>query len=45
MTGSSCNSALTGYAWQEGLGAVLRRDTVLITDDGNEVLTTSPSWR
>jgi Xaa-Pro dipeptidase len=37
--------ALTGYVWQEGVGAVLRRDTVLVTDDGNEVLTTSPSWR
>jgi Xaa-Pro aminopeptidase len=36
--------ALTGYVWQEGIGAVLRRDTVVITDDGNDVLTTSPSW-
>jgi Xaa-Pro aminopeptidase len=36
--------ALTGYVWQEGLGAVLHRDTVLITDSGPEVLTTSPSW-
>ena len=26
--------ALTGYVWQEGLGGVLRRDTVVITDDG-----------
>ncbi|MFZ1162853.1 M24 family metallopeptidase [Mycobacterium sp.] len=36
--------ALTGYVWQEGLGGVLRRDTVVITDDGPEVLTASPSW-
>ncbi|MGA9490474.1 MAG: M24 family metallopeptidase [Mycobacterium sp.] len=36
--------ALTGYVWQEGVGAVLRRDTVAITDDGNDVLTSSPSW-
>jgi Xaa-Pro aminopeptidase len=31
--------------WQEGLGGVLRRDTVVITDDGSDVLTTSPSWQ
>ena len=37
--------ALTGYVWQEGLGGVLRRDTVVITDDGPDVLTASPSWR
>jgi Xaa-Pro dipeptidase len=37
--------ALTGYVWQEGLGAVLHRDTVVITDSGPEVLTTSPSWQ
>jgi Xaa-Pro dipeptidase len=36
--------ALTGYVWQEGLGGVLRRDSVVITDDGPEVLTASPSW-
>jgi Xaa-Pro dipeptidase len=36
--------AITGYVWQEGVGAVFRRDTVHITDDGAEVLTTSPSW-
>jgi Xaa-Pro dipeptidase len=36
--------ALTGYVWQEGVGAVLRRDTVVITDSGPEVLTASPSW-
>jgi Xaa-Pro aminopeptidase len=36
--------AITGYVWREGVGAVFRRDTVHITDDGAEVLTTSPSW-
>ncbi|HEY0226534.1 MAG TPA: M24 family metallopeptidase [Mycobacterium sp.] len=36
--------ALTGYVWQEGLGAVFRRDTVHITEDGVDVLTSSPSW-
>ena len=36
--------AITGYVWQEGIGAVFRRDTVHITDDGVDVLTTSPSW-
>jgi Xaa-Pro dipeptidase len=36
--------ALTGYVWQEGVGGVLRRDTVAITDDGPQVLTASPSW-
>jgi Xaa-Pro dipeptidase len=35
--------AITGYVWQRGIGAVLRRDTVHITDTGAEVLTTSPS--
>jgi hypothetical protein len=33
--------AITGYVWQQGVGAVLRRDTVQITDDGAQVLTTS----
>jgi Xaa-Pro aminopeptidase len=33
--------AITGYVWQEGVGAVFRRDTVHITDDGAEVLTSS----
>jgi Xaa-Pro aminopeptidase len=37
--------ALTGYVWQESVGAVLRRDTVLITDSGPQVLTASPSWQ
>jgi Xaa-Pro dipeptidase len=36
--------ALTDYVWQDGAGAVLRRDTVVVTEDGNDVLTTSPSW-
>ncbi|WAC89148.1 M24 family metallopeptidase [Mycobacterium sp. Aquia_213] len=36
--------AITGYVWQQGIGAVYRRDTVLITGDGVDVLTTSPSW-
>ncbi len=36
--------ALTGYVWQEGVGGVLRRDTVVIADDGPQVLTASPSW-
>jgi Xaa-Pro dipeptidase len=37
--------AITGYVWQEGVGAVLRRDTVHITDDGAEVLTAAPTAR
>jgi Xaa-Pro dipeptidase len=37
--------ALTGYVWQDGVGAVLHRDTVVITDSGPEVLTASPSWQ
>lgn len=36
--------ALTGYVWQQGIGAVFRRDTVHINEDGAEVLTTSPVW-
>lgn len=36
--------AVTGHVWQEGVGAAFRRDTVHITDDGADVLTTSPSW-
>ncbi|ORW30487.1 Xaa-Pro aminopeptidase [Mycobacterium paraense] len=35
--------AISGYVWQEGIGAVVRRDTVHITDDGAEVLTSDPS--
>jgi Xaa-Pro dipeptidase len=37
--------SVTGYVWQQGLGAVFRREAVLITAEGPEVLTTSPSWR
>lgn len=36
--------ALTAYVWEEGVGAVFSRDAVLITDDGVEVLTSSPSF-
>jgi Xaa-Pro dipeptidase len=36
--------AVTGYVWAPGVGAVYQRDAVLITDDGAEVLTTSPSF-
>lgn len=35
--------AISGYVWHEGIGAVVRRDTVHITDDGAEVLTRDPS--
>jgi Xaa-Pro dipeptidase len=34
--------AVTGYVWEQGVGAVYQRDAVLITDEGPEVLTTSP---
>jgi Xaa-Pro dipeptidase len=37
--------AITGYVWQEGVGAVFRRDIVCITDDDTEVHTTSPCWQ
>jgi Xaa-Pro dipeptidase len=36
--------AITGHVWQEGVGAVFRRDTVHVTDDGAEVMTTSPAF-
>ena len=36
--------AITGYVWQEGVGAVFRRDTVHISESGARVLTNSPSW-
>jgi Xaa-Pro aminopeptidase len=36
--------AITGYVWQQGIGAVFRRDTVHITEAGVDVLTASPSW-
>jgi Xaa-Pro dipeptidase len=35
--------AVTGYVWQQGVGAVFSRDAVLITPHGPEVLTPSPS--
>ncbi|OBH64805.1 Xaa-Pro aminopeptidase [Mycobacterium intracellulare] len=36
--------AITGYVWLQGVGAVFRRDTVHITDEGVDVLTGSPAW-
>ena len=36
--------AVTGYVWEQGIGAVFGREAVLITADGHEVLTSSPSW-
>lgn len=36
--------AVTGYVWQEGVGAVFTREVVHVTDAGPEVLTTSPSF-
>jgi len=36
--------AVTAYVWEEGIGAVLRREAVLIGTGGPEVLTSSPSW-
>lgn len=36
--------AVTGYVWQQGVGAVFGREAVLITADGPEVMTTSPFW-
>jgi Xaa-Pro dipeptidase len=36
--------AVTGYVWQEGVGAVFGREAVLVTPEGPEVLTSSPSW-
>lgn len=34
--------AVTGYVWEEGVGAVFGREAVLITAEGSEVLTASP---
>ncbi len=34
--------ALTGYVWEAGTGAAFRRDTVLVTSDGPELLTSAP---
>jgi Xaa-Pro aminopeptidase len=36
--------SVTGYVWEEGVGAVFGREAVLITADGAEVLTSSPFW-
>ncbi len=35
--------AITAYVWEAGVGAVFRRDAVLVTESGPEVLTASPS--
>lgn len=35
--------AVTGYVFEPGVGSVFGRQSVLITEDGHEVLTTSPS--
>lgn len=37
--------AVTGYVWEQGIGAVFGREAVLIAADGPEVLTASPFWR
>jgi Xaa-Pro aminopeptidase len=37
--------SVTGYVWQEGVGAVFGREAVHITADGPDVLTSSPSWQ
>ena len=37
--------AVTGYVWEQGVGAVFGREAVLITTAGSEVLTSSPSWQ
>jgi Xaa-Pro aminopeptidase len=37
--------AVTGYVWEQGVGAVFGREAVLITADGPDVLTSSPFWR
>ena len=36
--------SVTGYVWQEGVGAVFGREAVHVTPEGPEVLTSSPSW-
>lgn len=36
--------AVSAYVWQQGIGAVFTRDAVLITADGAEVLTTTPTF-
>lgn len=35
--------AITGYVWEQGVGAVFTRDAVLVGSGGPEVLTQSPS--
>jgi Xaa-Pro aminopeptidase len=35
--------AVTGYVWQRGVGAVFGREAVLVTTEGPEILTSSPS--
>ena len=35
--------AVTAYVFEQGVGAMFRRDAVLITDGGPEVLTTAPA--
>lgn len=35
--------AVTSYVWEAGVGAVFSRNAVLITEQGAEVLTSSPS--
>jgi Xaa-Pro dipeptidase len=37
--------SVTGYVWEQGIGAVFGREAVLITPDGPEVLTSSPFWQ
>jgi Xaa-Pro aminopeptidase len=37
--------AVTGYVWEQGVGAVFGREAVLITADDPQVLTASPFWR
>lgn len=37
--------AVTGYVWEEGVGAVFGREAVLITGYGPQVLTSSPHWQ
>ena len=36
--------AVTGAVWQEGVGAVIGREAVLITSAGSEILTSSAFW-
>jgi Xaa-Pro aminopeptidase len=36
--------AVTGYVFADGVGAVFGRDAILVSDDGPEVLTSSPAW-